>query len=811
MPPQNSSFQNQNDFAGAPFSKEPAPLRRRFLWRAGIVLVPLALVSAFATFLVIAGYTTLIPTNEVVLSLFAANAVMIVLLLGLVVLEAWHLLAARRARVAGSRLHIRIVALFSVVASVPSIIMAIFATVTIERSLTPAFMQDMRGFISTTVDAANFYRQSQCTSLLRDVELTASDLSRAVTLYRTNPTVFHDYFLSRAKFLGLTVAVMMTNDGNIIERAEVSDPNLIARPDETDFQDATNAKPLCLVLADQPVFIALRPITGLDNTYLYAGRQIDPFADEFANKAANVISVFDNFENHRHNIELAFGIMYALLALIMLLSAIWLGLSFATRLVYPIRRLIRAADAVALGNLYVQVPVNAHDGDLAHLGNTFNKMTSELRVQQNNLIEANETIDERRQFTEAVLAGVPAAVIGVSSHGTVDVLNTAATRLIDEASLGAPLRDVLPELGALVDAARTQNSSTWRGQLRLTRNGQERLFNVQITKGGAARGDGFGQQDKQKERQQERRRTDDEGNIKVGYVVTLDDMTDLVSAQRSAAWADVARRIAHEIKNPLTPIQLSAERLKRRYGKVITEGRDIFDQCTDTIIRQVDDIKRMVDEFSSFARMPKARPQTDDLVDTARQSIFMMRLGFPTLTIEEELEAIDVPLAFDRRLLAQALTNLIKNSAEAIFEPLYEPASEPADGSETKQKSTPRQDGLIKISVAKKINESDGKNFVEISIADNGRGFPKDNRQSLLEPYVTTRAQGTGLGLPIVAKIIEDHGGKIFLEDGLPHQDAGGFGACVRLVLPVAQQKDGDDVLTPFQQDKSQERVSHGH
>lgn len=797
-------------------ANELLPLRRRLLWRAGIVLVPVALMSAFVTFLVIAGYTAVVPTNAVVLSLFGANIAMIMLLLGLVLLEGWHLLAARRARLAGSRLHIRIVALFSVVAAVPSIIMAVIAIITIERTLTPAFMEDMRGFIANTGAAANFYREAQCASLLRDVELTASDLSSATSLYQTNPSVFHDYFVSRAHFLGLEVAVLMRDDGTILSRAQVKNDSLLARPDEDDFADARAEKPLCLALSDQSVFIAVRPIAGLAGTYLYAGRAIDPFSAEFAGKASSIMAIFDSFEAHRGNIELAFGLMYTLLALIMLLSAIWLGLSFATRLVHPIRRLIRAADAVGLGNLYVQVPVQARDGDLAHLGNTFNKMTSELRAQQNRLIAANATIDERRQFIEAVLAGVPAAVIGVSPEGAIDVINTAAEALMPRASLQCSLTAIMPELEGLLVAAREQESGIVQGQISLVRQGKERVYNVRITRSARTTLPDAPPALRQ------RHKDDTEGAV-AGLIVTLDDMTDLVAAQRSSAWADVARRIAHEIKNPLTPIQLSAERLKRRYGRTLTEGKEIFDQCIDTIIRQVEDIKRMVDEFSSFARMPKARPQRENLADILRETMFMMRLAYPSLTLVEEFDDAPIALAIDRRLFAQAVTNLIKNAAEAILEFLpaasnKEDALPDAAGAararvEPKRAQKP---GIIKISLKSPVMLEDGMACAEIKIMDNGRGFPKENRQALLEPYVTTRAEGTGLGLPIVAKIMEEHGGKIFLEDGLPHpasaqngdgcagqfygnsveggaeigakggaMGGAGFGACVRLMLPL--------------------------
>jgi two-component system nitrogen regulation sensor histidine kinase NtrY len=427
----------------------------------------------------------------------------------------------------------------------------------------------------------------------------------------------------------------------------------------------------------------------------------------------------------------------------MLLSATWLGLSFANRLVSPIRRLIAATDQVSTGNLYVQVPVHRSEGDLAHLGETFNKMTSELRLQQNRLIAASNLIDERRLFTEAVLSGVPAAVIGIDDKGLVTVLNPSALKLLDvsdiseESVLGKSIEQVIPELSGTLAEAREKRQRLHQSQITILRNGRERIFNVRVS-------------------------TEPSAPVEQFYVVTLDDMTDLVSAQRTSAWADVARRIAHEIKNPLTPIQLSAERIKRKYGKVITQDREIFDQCTDTIVRQVDDIKRMVDEFSSFARTPKPRLEEEDVTVTVKQVLFLMKVGHPEIKFVEEIPDDPVRAKFDRRLIAQALTNIIKNATEGL-------AAREEDN---------REPGMIKVGVHVEEDQ------IAIEVSDNGIGFPTENRQRLLEPYMTTRAEGTGLGLPIVAKILEDHGGGIELLDA-----EWGPGARVKLYFPVQREE----------------------
>ncbi len=307
--------------------------------------------------------------------------------------------------------------------------------------------------------------------------------------------------------------------------------------------------------------------------------------------------------------------MFALIALIVLLSAIWFGLNFANRLVAPIRRLIHATDQVATGNFYVQVPVRRGEGDLAHLGETFNKMTSELRHQHDGLTAASDLMDRRRRFTEAVLAGVSAGVIGIDARGVITIVNPSTEALLStlgrKVCSARPSRPILPEVADLVEEMRQGRHRLMQKQIMISRRGKERIIDVRVTS--------------------EQARSDERD-----LVITLDDITDLVSAQRTSAWADVARRIAHEIKNPLTPIQLAAERIRRKYGKVITTDREVFDQCTDTIVRQVDDIKRMVDEFSSFARMPKPTIGEDDLAEMVRQVVFMMRIAHPDIAIADD-------------------------------------------------------------------------------------------------------------------------------------------------------------------------------
>jgi two-component system nitrogen regulation sensor histidine kinase NtrY len=732
---------------------------RRLLPRLGPFAVAFAIICAIASFLIFAGMTPIEPTDDTVSLLFLLDIIAVLILLGFVAYETLLLIRAWRAKTAAAGLHIRIVALFAVIAAVPTLSMAIVGSVTLDKMLNPAFMRDVRGFIMGATEAANLFREDQCRWLLQEAQLTASDLDRGKPMFDADRGLFKEFFASRAHFLSFSTAALIKRDGAIVEQVEASTPGTsaqgqsaqgqVVRPQPNDFDDAAKNEPLCLILNEGRTFVALRPMPAFDDTFLYASRPVDPFTLEFPKQASALVQLFGAFEQHRHNFQLTLAIMFGLLAAIMLLSAVWLGLAFTNGLVGPIRRLIAATDQVSAGNFYVQVPVRAAEGDLAHLGATFNKMTSELRLQQNRLVAANHLMDERRVFTEAVLSGVPAAVIGIGARGDVTVLNPSARALVSaddgeaEQTIGKPLSDTLPELDAALQEARGGHARMTQKQVMLNRGGRERTYNVRITNGPLNRGE----------------RT---------FVATLDDMTDLVAAQRTSAWADVARRIAHEIKNPLTPIQLSAERLKRKYGKVIVADKEIFFQCTDTIIRQVDDIKRMVDEFSSFSRMPKAQLSQDDLGACIDQVLFLMRVGHPEIEITGILPPEPLILRFDRRLLSQALTNVVKNAAEGI-------------GAADLEGRAP----TIKVT----LRVDDGMAIIDVE--DNGKGFPRENRGRLLEPYMTTRAEGTGLGLPIVAKIFEDHGGGIELLDA-----SSGPGALVRLHFPVTgAEQQGEGVL----------------
>jgi two-component system nitrogen regulation sensor histidine kinase NtrY len=727
------------DALGAEAAQGPAESARFATGLLGPAAVGVALLSAFATFVVLAGLTPINPTNDVVVTLLGVNALAVLLLLGIIGREVWHILQARRRGKAAARLHVQIVALFSIIAALPAVLVAVVASVTLDRGLDQLFSVRTRSVMENSLIVADAYIREHAQSIRADTDAMAIDVSRAKPLFDQDRERFRQFFTAQASLRDLPTAMMIAGDDTVILTADIKLPPELeppAVPPPETLAKAVEGLPQVGFLSDANYVGAVTKLRGYDNTYLYVARFIDPQVLAQIRETQTGIAQYANLEARRLGVQIAFGLMYTVIALTVLLSAVWIGFAFANRLVAPIRRLIGAADIVSTGNLHVQVPVRQSEGDLAQLGATFNKMTQELRTQRNDIVRARDLIDSRRRFTEAVLAGASAGVIGVDGKGCISILNRSAEKLVgcsEVDALGRQLEEVAPELKEFIDPARGGGQRLVQGHTTINRNGRDRTVSVRVT-------------------------TEQSADPAHGYVVTLDDITALVSAQRTAAWADIARRIAHEIKNPLTPIQLSAERLRRKYGKVITEDRAVFEQCTDTIVRQVDDIRRMVDEFSRFARMPKPVMAPEDVADTVRQVVFLQRVGNADIDIEVDIAEDPLPAQFDRRLISQGLTNIVKNAAEAI-------AAAPAD---------PAVRGRIHVTAAR-----DGTDIV-IDVVDTGIGLPKDNRSRLLEPYVTTREKGTGLGLAIVGKILEEHGGRIELHDAA-EKFPGQRGAWMRL------------------------------
>ncbi len=740
---------------------------RRPLAVAGVALIIAALVTAAASFAILLGLTPILPDENVTLTVIGINAAFVALLLALIGREVWTIYMARRRRRAASRLHVRIVAMFSLVAAIPAILVAIVASVTLDIGLDRWFELRTKVIINSSLSIAEAYVRENARSLQGTTLSMANDLDQVRRLYNLDRNGFFGFLTQQALGRSLAHAAIIRSDGSLVMAAETRTEIPLPEPLPAAVEMAADGEPILIEPRSSNIVGAVMKLREYDDLYLYTIREIDGEVIRARQIVRANTDEYRALETSRLTTQVAFALVYLGITLIIVLSAIWTGITVADRLVRPIRQLIGAASEVASGNLDVAVPVRASDGDMASLGDTFNKMTRQLKTQHSQLVSAKDVIDERRRFTEAVLSGVTAGVIGVDAHGIINIVNRSAEAMLaiaDKDAVGKELESVLPQIGKVFAAGRGSGRPVHRDQVTFYRRGAERTFNVQITV-------------------EAEKRT---GRGK-SYVVTVDDITDLVQAQRTTAWADVARRIAHEIKNPLTPIQLSAERIRRRFSKVIVDDREIFEQCTDTIIRQVGDIGRMVDEFSAFARMPKPDMKKLDLREPLREASFLVEMSRSDIAFERDFGDEPLTGTYDTRLLGQAFGNVIKNAAEATESVMRDSGDA----------------GVIRVHAYR----HDGFNVVDIM--DNGKGLPRENRQRLLEPYMTTRDKGTGLGLAIVKKIVEDHGGQLELHDA-PATFHEGRGALIRMLLPRAAQATGGAQSQVPNKSQSKEKVENG-
>src|SRR5437899_4444067 len=714
--------------------------------------VAIALLSAFLTFMVLSGLTPIEPTRQVVYSFLLINAATILLLVGIIVREVWLVIQARRRGRAAARLHVQIVSLFSIIAVLPAVLVAIVANVTIDRGLDRLFSGPTREVIQNSLIVANAYLHEHAQLIRGDILGMANDIAHARPLFDLDRSSFRQGLTASAASRNLPGAMLIDKDRNILESAQTGIQQTFTTPEPDFLKGVDENEPQIAVFIEANYVAAVIRLRSFTDTFLYVARVLDPRVVAQLRQTQASVAEYAQLESRRLGIQVAFALMFAVIALTILMSSVLIGLNFANWLVAPIRRLMNAANIVSTGDLNVQVPVLKSEGDLAQLGETFNKMTQELRTQRDELVNASELIDSRRRFIEAVLSSASAGIIGVDASGSIGILNRSAEKLIGQAEsevLDHPLSEGLPELDDMMKTTREGTQKLVQGQITILRDGHERNLSVRVS-------------------------AEQTSQSSDSYIITLDDITDLVSAQRTSAWGDVARRIAHEIKNPLTPIQLSAERIRRKFGKVIVEDKTIFEQCTDTIVRQVDDIRRMVDEFSRFARMPKPVMEGEDVADTVRQAVFLMKVGHPDLDIVAEIKQDPMRAQFDRRLISQALTNIIKNATEAI------------------EQVPPEELGRGRIDVIATRENDD----IVIDVIDNGIGLPKVSRARLLEPYVTTRQKGTGLGLAIVGRVLEDHGGRIELKDAADFRP-GQRGAWMRLRFAVSGHAPKVDVKEP--------------
>ncbi len=708
-----------------------------------------AIGSGVMTYGVLTGTAPVNPSPRVVLFLLFVNLVLVMLLGAIVARRLVQLWVARRAGSAGSRLQVRMVVLFSILAVVPTIFVGLFSGLYFHLGLEAWFSDHVRTVLQESVKASEVYIEEHRKVVRADVLAMANDLNRLspeVTAGRVN---LGDIVVTQAALRSLAEAVVFNSSGQILAKTQFSfGVGITTLPDGALKQAAAGDVVILTSDGGDRVRALLRLDRYIDG-YLFVGRFVDSRVLGHAARAGAALEEYEDREGARFDIEITFTLIFTVVGVLVLLAAVWFGLWFSNLLVAPVGRLVTAVERVRAGDYSSRVDEGREDDEFATLSRAFNRMTDQIETQKNELTEANSQLDLRRRFTEAVLSGVTAGVIGVDGNGVINLPNKSAINLMGVSAnelVGRRFEDVVPEMAPLLIEARRQRGRTARNQVTIERGGVSRNLLVRVVAQWNSQELG-------------------------GYVVTFDDLTDLLVAQRRAAWGDIARRIAHEIKNPLTPIQLSAERLRRKYKNEIQSDPDIFDQCTETIIRQVTDIGRMVDEFSEFVRMPGAEFKKEELNKLVQQAVFLQQVANSNIGFRMMLPDDPVILLLDGRQITRALTNLIKNAAEAL------------SGDRSNSKMGVSEDGIVEVEIV----EQD-KQTVVLEIRDNGPGFPTALRDRLTEPYVTTRTKGPGLGLAIVEKVMEEHHGALELND----RPEGG--ALVRLTfnreLPLGEKGD---------------------
>jgi two-component system nitrogen regulation sensor histidine kinase NtrY len=706
-------------------------------------LVVAGVLTGAATIVLLLGEGLAGESNGVIRALLIASVVICAGLAGILAHRMVRVARAWRAAASGARLHVRFVTLFSLAALAPVIVVAAFLGFTFSQGVDRWFSQRVESTIENAADVGRAYVDLASGGLSGEVQAMAEDLNLARQGLTDDPQRYGAFLAAQAERRQLSSAYVINRDGTVLARAESGGQQGVAMPAGEAFTAADEGDVYVAFDDANDRVVALRRLDAYQNAYLSVSRNIEPGLVAQLRRFRESVVDYRAARDAQGSLRSLFGLAYLSTALIVVLAAGWVGLTSATRVAEPIGRLVGAARRVASGDLKARVSVGEERDEVDALASAFNRMTAQLDTQRRELVAAQEDAETRRSFIEAVLGGVSAGVISLDRDGRITSTNRSAAQLIghgeDDHLVGRRLIDVAPEFVELLNQPAPQ-SETPPQRVDLVRDGGSVNLSVRMS-------------------------PDAEG----GLVLTFDDMTKLISAQRQEAWKDVARRIAHEIKNPLTPIQLSAERLRKKYSAEISSDPDTFQKCTDTILRQVADIGRMVDEFSSFARMPTPMMAFADISEVARSTVFAQRISFADVRVEVEGAEQPIGLVGDERLIGQALLNLIKNAAESVQ------ARRARDGEP--------KDGFVIL----RLRDLDFG--VQFEVIDNGLGFPEKDRHRLIEPYVTTRTRGAGLGLAIVARIVEDHGGLIELDDA----PGPGPGAIVRFVLP----KRGEEPVEP--------------
>ncbi|MFY9318557.1 MAG: PAS domain-containing sensor histidine kinase [Lentibacter algarum] len=726
--------------------------RRRVQNFATLGLVILGPVLVLATFLVFGPFDqgARSPALRIVL---LADLVYVLLVAALVMQRVAKMIAARRSRSAGSNLHLRLTGVFTIMALIPTVTVAIFAVLTVNLGLEGWFSDRVRQVVGSSLSAAEAYEGEHRDNLMRNAQSLARviDFEHSLTPFMRDPDLREVLTLGQQRFQpDMREAYVIDGVGELKARGERSYLFNFEKPSAAKIEEAREVGIAVIQDWNNNEFRAIVPLATFPDRLVYVSRDVDGQILNLLSETQENVRLYNQLESDRGQVLFQFGLVYLGFAVILILAAVWLGLWFAERLSRPVGRLTSAAQRVGEGNLDTQVIEEEGDDEISQLSRLFNQMTRQLKGQRDRLLENTEQIERRRRMFDSVLSSVTSGVVGLDAEGRVAFVNRSAERLLDWESTkdNLELRVAVPEFGPIFEAVLQSSSGIVQEEVKVTRAGhlENLLVRMSVREG--------------------------EGGQIEGYVVAFDDVTDLVSAQRMAAWGDVARRIAHEIKNPLTPIQLSAERIKRKFSRELAEAdASKLSELTDVIVRQTNDLRRIVDEFSKFARMPEPERRAEDLCTLLSGAITLQKAGQPDVRFDVDLGGEPLEGQYDATMIGQALTNLIKNAGEAI---------------ETRREEL-GEDIVPQIKISARRVDNDA----EISISDNGIGLPED-RAKLFEPYVTTRDKGTGLGLPIVKKIIEEHGGSLKLEDAALFEGESHHGAMALIRLPLSLGSESD-------------------
>ncbi|NVK17978.1 MAG: PAS domain-containing sensor histidine kinase [Methylocystaceae bacterium] len=705
--------------------------RNRLSRRLALVLVIATILSGIATFVAMTSSGPQGANPTLVLNLIYLDAVLLLLLGTLIIRRIVKLRNQHTKGVAGSKLHTKLVIFFSLLAVTPAILVAIFAGIYLNLGMQSWFSERVSTALSSSQTVAKAYRDEHVRTIQIDALGLANSLNRNAAYLSRSRYLLERELNKLAQDNNLAEAALMDGQGRVLARTALTLSLSFDKISNEVFERAGNNE---VVVTFEPQNDRARAVVKLENyidTYLFIGRFIPPEITGSIDRVEKAYQQYSELEKRREGIHISFIMIFLIIALMLLLAAAWLGMTFANQMVRPLTDLISASERIRQGDLAARVNKDHGGDEIGMMGRAFNRMAEQLQSQRHDLIEANRELAERHRFTETVLDGVTAGVIGLDRIGIIHLPNRFSGLFFKteiQNLIGQHIKDIVPEVEDLFEQAKSNPKRPTQAEVKLLRDGQVRIINASI----AAEW------------------VDDEI---IGFVLTFDDITELQSAQRSAAWANVARRIAHEIKNPLTPIQLSAERLKRKYLKDIENDPDTFSMCTDTIIRQVDDMRQMVDEFSSFARMPRPVLKTENLSELCGEIIFLEKNRSPNVNYTLNLPEKQLTLLCDRQQVSRLLTNLVKNATEAIYGKYdLDPEDDLPDG-------LPSPLGSVTITAKEQEDE------LHLTIEDDGKGFPHEERDRLTDPYVTTRTKGTGLGLAISKKIMEEHQGQLALKD----------------------------------------------